>query len=162
MSNFQWLWLVQWWISRQFRWAILHSQWFFLLAASRPSVCLHEDDVFSFVAKLMIHFEAFMYLDSGKHKTRISLLLHHCHENITPSHLCVQGRYQPHPAIHEHFSTKEQILSTPSLQFFSLPQVSHPYSNSHANVHAVSILVSKTSRHMFFPINALSLATNHI
>ena len=49
-----------------------------------------------------------------------------------------------------------------SLQFFSLPQVSHPYSNSHANVHAVSILVSKTSCHMFFPINALSLATNHI
>ena len=104
-------------------------------------------------------------------KTRISLLLHHCHENITPSHLCVQGGYQPHPAIHEHFSTKEQILSTPSLQFFSLPQVSHPlktvlhYSYSHANVHAVSILVStwsKTSRHTFFPINALSLATHHI
>ena len=46
-------------------------------------------------------------------------------------------------------STKQQILSTPFLQFCSLPQVSHPsrtvlqYSYSHANVHAVSTLVSK-------------------
>ena len=46
-------------------------------------------------------------------------------------------------------STKQQILSTLFLQFCSPPQVSHPlktvphYSYSHANVHAVSTLVSK-------------------
>ena len=31
----------------------------FLLAMTRPSVCLHES---------MIHFEAFLYVESGKHK----------------------------------------------------------------------------------------------
>ena len=42
-----------------------------------------------------------------------------------------------------------RYFSTPSLQFFSLPQISHPlktvlhYSYSHANVHAVSTLVSR-------------------
>ena len=121
----------------------------FLLAVSRASVCLHEDDVFfSFVAKLIIHFEVFMYVDSGKHKKEdLSSSPPLPWEHYIPSHLCVQGQYQPHPAIHENFSTKEQILSTPSLQLFSLPQVSHPlktvlhYSFSHANVNAVSILV---------------------